>query len=96
MSKIFGVQFAAHDEAGGLHQFAPGDDVPEWLAPVVGDHCLIVPPVGGGVVVPDDSTPDSDLDGPEDSDEGDGDEAAVVVDAAVPDFTKPARTRAKR
>ena len=79
MSESFGIYFAAHDEAGVLHQFVPGDVVPEWLADRVGPHCLVaVVEVPVVAVVPD---ADDDAD----------DDAGKVADEA-PDFTgtKPA------
>lgn len=76
MSKFFGIHFGMHDDAGRLHQWVPGDEVPGWAADRVGDHCL------ASDVVPEVHDSDTTAEPP----------AAPVADvpeSGTPDFTKP-------
>ncbi|POH58270.1 hypothetical protein [Arthrobacter glacialis] len=97
MSKIFGIHFAVHNEAGQLHQWSPGDEVPEWVEPMVGDHCILLlpevseDPEGTDADEDEESTP-SESD-PEDAEE-DATPEAPAADVSL-DFTKPAARRGR-
>jgi hypothetical protein len=105
----FTAYVIVHGDAGPV-QFAPGDEVPEWAAPLVGEHVLTE--ARSDDEHNSDAEQESDADGnpAEDSDaetddneeESDGGEGAEDPESApvdeVPDFTAaaPRRGRARK
>lgn len=89
----FQVYTTVHD---GLtsHNFAPGDELPEWAEDLVGAHCL-EPEAEIAAEPHDDSTDaggDSDPEPDADEEEAGGEEP-VPAPADAPDFTAPAPAR---